>query len=212
MEVRKSELEKIWEGAFGDAWVDRCRATPELFAAHLTVFRDMLRRVESVESVCELGASYGLNMMILHTLLPHVELTGVEVNHKAAEMLAKLPYVTAMESSVHQAQFTRQYDMVLSKGVAIYQNEETLEDYYQILYRLSKRYILICEYYNPTPVKVPHREAWFYKRDFAGDMMDRYPDLKLLDYGFQYHRDYLFPVDDFNWFILEKRETNLAQK
>ena len=66
--------------------------------------------------------------------------------------------------------------------------------------------------YNPTPVKVPHREAWLYKRDFAGDMMDRYPDLKLLDYGFQYHRDYLFPVDDFNWFVLEKRETNLTQK
>lgn len=191
--------------AFGDAWVDRCRATPELFAAHLTVFRDMLRRVESVESVCELGVSYGLNMMILHTLLPHVELTGVEINHKAAEMLAQLPYVTAIESSVYQTQLTGQYDMVLSKGVAVCQDGEKLEEYYQILYSLSKRYIVLCEYYNPTPVKVQHREAWLYKRDFPGEMMDRYPDLKLLDYGFQYHRDYLFPVDDFNWFVLEKR-------
>nr|WP_325179381.1 pseudaminic acid biosynthesis-associated methylase [uncultured Oscillibacter sp.] len=180
-------------------------ATPELFAAHLTVFRDMLRRVESVESVCELGASYGLNMMILHTLLPHVELTGVEINHKAAEMLAQLPYVTAIESSVYQTQLTGQYDMVLSKGVAVCQDGEKLEEYYQILYSLSKRYIVLCEYYNPTPVKVQHREAWLYKRDFPGEMMDRYPDLKLLDYGFQYHRDYLFPVDDFNWFVLEKR-------
>lgn len=205
MKEDKSELEKIWIGKFCDAWADRCRATPELFAAHLTVFRDMLRRVESVESVCELGASYGLNMMILHTLLPHAELTGVEINHKAAEMLAQLPYVTAIESSVHQTQLTGQYDMVLSKGVAIYQDGEKLEEYYQILYSLSKRYIVLCEYYNPTPVKVQHREAWLYKRDFPGEMMDRYPDLKLLDYGFQYHRDYLFPVDDFNWFVLEKR-------
>ena len=205
MKEDKSELEKIWIGKFGDAWADRCRATPELFAAHLTVFRDMLRRVESVESVCELGASCGLNMMILHTLLPHAELTGVEINHKAAEMLAQLPYVTAIESSVHQTQLTGQYDMVLSKGVAIYQDGEKLEEYYQILYSLSKRYIVLCEYYNPTPVKVQHREAWLYKRDFPGEMMDRYPDLKLLDYGFQYHRDYLFPVDDFNWFVLEKR-------
>lgn len=52
-----------------------------------------MRRVKTVDSVCELGANYGLNMMLLHTLLPNAELTGVEINHKAAGMLAKLPYV-----------------------------------------------------------------------------------------------------------------------
>lgn len=192
-------------GVFGDQWVDRCCATPDSVAAQLAVFRDILRRVEKVDSIVELGASYGMNMMVLHTLLPHAELTGVELNHKAVGMLAQLPYVNAIESSLYQVEFTRQYDLVLSKGVAIYQDEAVIWNYYDILYRLSRRYIVLCEYYNPTPVEVPHREAKLYKRDFAGELMDRHPDVKLLDYGFQYHRDNLFPVDDYTWFVLEKR-------
>jgi spore coat polysaccharide biosynthesis protein SpsF len=44
-----------------------------------------------------------------------------------------------------------------------------------------------------------------FKRDFAGEMMDRYPDLKLLDYGFVYHRDPAFPDDDITWFLMEKK-------
>lgn len=203
--MKENKFGAIWGGPFGEAWMERCAATPELFAAHLTMFRDILRRVETVESVCELGANYGLDMMILHTLVPRAELTGVEINHKAAEALARLPYVKAVESSIYQVQLAQQYDMVLSKGVAMYQDEDVLEDYYHILYSLSKRYIVLCEYYNPTPMEIPYRGIKLYKRDFAGELMDRYPDLKLLDYGFQYHRDYLFPVDDYTWFVLEKR-------
>jgi len=75
------------------------------------------------------------------------------------------------------------------------------------LYALSQRYILIAEYYNPVPVEVSYRgnSGKLFKRDFAGEMLDRYADLQLLDYGFGYHRDSQFPVDDITWFLLEKR-------
>ena len=65
----------------------------------------------------------------------------------------------------------------------------------------------IAEYYNPTPVEVKYRghDGRLFKRDFAGEMLDRFPDLKLVDYGFNYHRDHNFPQDDGNWFLLEKR-------
>jgi len=43
-----------------------------------------------------------------------------------------------------------------------------------------------------------------FKRDFAGEMLDRFKDLELLDYGFVYHRDNNFPQDDLNWFLLRK--------
>jgi len=43
-----------------------------------------------------------------------------------------------------------------------------------------------------------------FKRDFAGEMLDRYRDLKLVDYGFAYHRDPAFSHDDITWFLLEK--------
>jgi hypothetical protein len=51
-----------------------------------------------------------------------------------------------------------------------------------------------------------------YKRDFAGEMLDRYPDLQLVDYGFSYHRDQNFPQDDANWFLLEKKGHRITEQ
>jgi pseudaminic acid biosynthesis-associated methylase len=76
-----------------------------------------------------------------------------------------------------------------------------------VLYAASRRYVLVCEYYNPVPVEVAYRghAERLFKRDFAGEIMTLFPDLSLLDYGFVYHRDPVFPADDFNWFLMEKR-------
>jgi spore coat polysaccharide biosynthesis protein SpsF len=35
-------------------------------------------------------------------------------------------------------------------------------------------------------------------------MLDAFPDLKLLDYGFVYRRDPAHPQDDVTWFLMEK--------
>jgi spore coat polysaccharide biosynthesis protein SpsF len=55
-------------------------------------------------------------------------------------------------------------------------------------------------------VSVPYRghAERLFKRDFAGEMLKRYPKLRLLDYGFAYHGDANFPQDDITWFLLEK--------
>jgi spore coat polysaccharide biosynthesis protein SpsF len=92
------------------------------------------------------------------------------------------------------------------KGVLIHINPDMLGIVYEKLYQLFSHYILIAEYYNPTPVEVNYRghSSKLFKRDFAGEMLDKYPDLKLLDYGFIYYRDNNFPQGDTNWFLLEK--------
>ena len=43
-----------------------------------------------------------------------------------------------------------------------------------------------------------------WKRDFAGEMMGIYPNLKLRDYEFIYHREPEYPQDDVTWFLMEK--------
>ena len=74
----------------------------------------------------------------------------------------------------------------------------------------SKKYILICEYYNPSPTTISYRghSDRLFKRDFAGEMLDKFSDLKLVDYGFSYHRDNSFPQDDITWFLLQKEFQN----
>ena len=76
------------------------------------------------------------------------------------------------------------------------------------MYKNTKKYICIVEYYNPTPVEVIYRghKGKLFKRDFAGEMLDKYRNLKLINYGFVYKRDNNFPYDDINWFLLEKKK------
>jgi len=65
---------------------------------------------------------------------------------------------------------------------------------------------LMCEYYNPSPVEVNYRghSGKLFKRDFAGEFLDKFSDVKLIDYGFVYQRDPAFPQDDLTWFLMEK--------
>jgi spore coat polysaccharide biosynthesis protein SpsF len=90
--------------------------------------------------------------------------------------------------------------------VLIHINPDSLPGVYDRLYRSSKRYICVAEYYNPSPVQVLYRgfTEKLFKRDFAGEMLDRFPDLRLVDYAFAYHRDPNFGQDDITWFLLEK--------
>jgi pseudaminic acid biosynthesis-associated methylase len=85
-----------------------------------------------------------------------------------------------------------------------------LPEVYQKLYETSSRYICIAEYYNPTPMELNYRghAEKMYKRDFAGEVLDIYPDLELVDYGFVYHRDPVFEQGDITWFLLEKKGSN----
>jgi pseudaminic acid biosynthesis-associated methylase len=108
--------------------------------------------------------------------------------------------------SILEFNILSQWDMVFTKGVLIHINPNELQCVYQKMYDASKRYILVAEYYNPTPVEVAYRGygSKLFKRDFAGEIMDKYPDLSLVDYGFTYHRDNSFAHDDVNWFLMKK--------
>jgi spore coat polysaccharide biosynthesis protein SpsF len=77
---------------------------------------------------------------------------------------------------------------------------------YEKIYQASDRFILVCEYYNPTPTSISYRghSDRLFKRDFAGEMLDKYSDLTLVDYGFAYHRDAAFPQDDITWILMQK--------
>lgn len=201
-----SEQEKFWQGEFGNQCVDRNVGQP-LVAANLALFAKALNRAGKIESLVELGINAGNSLQALHQLLPRCELFGVEINESAYAQARALQIAQIWHGSLFDFPRERSYDLTLSKGVLIHLAPELLPTAYAQLYELSRRYILIAEYYNPAPVEVACRgnSGKLFKRDFAGEMLDRYPDLQLLDYGFVYHRDRQFPADDITWFLLEKR-------
>ncbi|NWD07823.1 pseudaminic acid biosynthesis-associated methylase [Pseudomonas gingeri] len=201
-----SEQEHFWRGEFGDEYVGRNQGQA-LVAANLALFAKALARTSRLGTLLELGTNTGNNLQALHRLLPDCALQGVEINAKACEQARGLGIADIWQGSLFDYPRERTFDLTLSKGVLIHLAPELLAAAYEQLYALSGRYILIAEYYNPVPVEVPYRgnSGKLFKRDFAGEMLDRYSDLQLLDYGFGYHRDPQFPIDDVNWFLLEKR-------
>lgn len=203
----ESIQESFWRGDFGDNYIERNR-NESILISNTALFARILRHTGNISSICEFGANIGLNLIALHTLLPDSALTGIEINQKAADMLAQISYVNAKCCSIYDcAPCKEKYDLAFTKGVLIHQNPDLLPKTYDILYQSSRRYIMICEYYNPTPVEVSYRgyTSVLFKRDFAGEIMQKYPDLLLLDYGFVYHGDNHFKGDDFTWFLMEKR-------
>lgn len=159
-----------------------------------------------ISSCIEFGSNIGLNLKAIKTLLPHCELSAIEINSKAVEELNQIEKLKAYHQSILDFEVDYKRDLAITAGVLIHINPEALPNVYDKLYDGSKKYILIAEYYNPVPVEVNYRghNGKLFKRDFAGEMLDQHPDLKLIQYGFIYHRDNIFPQDDFTWFLLSK--------
>lgn len=202
----KTEQEAFWAGEFGDAYVQRSQGDL-LVAANIDMFSKALRVARPVGSCIEFGANVGLNLRALKALYPQMEQHAIEINADAVAQLQKVvPSSNIRHGSILEYEPAHLFDLVLIKGVLIHINPEHLPAVYDKLYRSAGKYIIVCEYYNPTPVTVTYRghENRLFKRDFAGEIMDRYPDVKLLDYGFVYRRDPKFPQDDGTWFLMEK--------
>lgn len=203
----KTEQENFWAGRFGDEYIERNKGQ-KLQGCVTAFWSRVLSRTCGIGSILELGANIGLNLRALHTLLPEAVLGGVEINPTAAAQLSAWGKAEVFEQSLFDFQPARSWDMAFTKGVLIHLNPDLLTDAYDVLYRSTARYLCVAEYYNPTPVTVPYRGNTdrLYKRDFAGEIMERFPDLKLVDYGFAWRRDPVFPQDDMTWFLMEKKQ------
>ena len=202
----RTDQEAFWEGEFGDDYTDRNRG-PGRVAANSAFFSRVLDRAQGIHSILELGSNIGLNLLALRRLLPEAKLSAVEINEKAAsESKSSLPDLDLHRTSILEFRPSATWDLVFTKGVLIHVNPDKLPLVYDLMHRSSSRYLLVSEYYSPKPVEVTYRghAGKLFKRDFAGDMLDRFPDLELIDYGFAYHRDANLPQDDINWFLMEK--------
>jgi pseudaminic acid biosynthesis-associated methylase len=203
----KTDQEAFWAGQFGNEYIERNKGDP-LIGSNIAMFSAALAKTSGVKSLVEFGSNIGLNLRAIRQLLPNVELDAIEINARAVEQLKAWGGVqTIHHTSILDFKPARTWDLALIKGVLIHINPDYLPQVYESLFKASSRFILVMEYYNPTPVEIPYRghSGKLFKRDFAGEMLDNYPSLRVVDYGFVWRRDPVFPQDDPTWFLLEKR-------
>jgi pseudaminic acid biosynthesis-associated methylase len=205
----RTEQEAFWAGQFGTDYMRRNDGSAAL-ASNLSFFAHILRRASRIRSCIEFGANIGLNLRALKLLYPEMTQTGIEINPDAARILAGyIGESHVFQGSVFDYPVTVPADLSLVMGLLIHINPAMLAATYRKLYEASTRWLLVCEYYNPTPIAIPYRDHndRLFKRDFAGELLDMFSDLELADYGFVYRRDPIFPQNDVTWFLIEKKAT-----
>ncbi len=202
----KTEQEEFWVGDFAKGYIERNKSS-NLLASNINLFTHALSKCDSINSCIELGSNIGMNLMALKTIIPKTTFSAVEINESAVSELKKvIDAENIYNESILDWKANRKYDLVFTKGVLIHINPDHLTSVYEKIYNSTNKYILICEYYNPSPQMILYRgeENKLFKRDFAGDILRKYEDVSLIDYGFIYRNDNLFPLDDISWFLIKK--------
>lgn len=203
----KTEQEAFWAGEFGSDYIARNNSAT-LLASNLAFFAKALDKAHQLSTCIEFGANTGMNIKALQLLYTKQSQYALEINADAISHLREIiPSENIFQTSILNFEPKQTWDLALIKGVLIHINPDWLPQVYDTLYRSSSKYILIGEYYNPSPVTIDYRgnDNRLFKRDFCGEMIDRYKDLVLIDYGFVYRYDPNFPQDDITWFLMEKR-------
>lgn len=210
--MSEAKTAPIWKGEFGDQYAERNEGK---VASNTAMFAKILQRTHGITSVLEFGCGTGQNLTAINNLMAPVDLYGVEINEVAAAQARlntemQIDCADFVKDGIHPI-WPSEHELTMTKGVLIHTAPADLPKAYDRLIEHSSKYILIAEYYNPTPVEVMYRgmPAALWKRDFCKEIIERagyqhHIWLKLIDYGFQYHGDHNFPQDDITWFLMEK--------
>jgi spore coat polysaccharide biosynthesis protein SpsF len=203
--MKKNLQENFWSGKFGSNYISR-NSEQILNSANYHFFKKILKKI-NFKSFIEFGSNVGVNITSIKKINPKIKkISAIEINRDASDILKKKHKdITVHNTSIANFSPIDKFDLVLCKGILIHVNPDQLNVVYDKIYKSCDQYILIAEYYSPTPTKIIYRKHKdkLFKRDFAGELLKKYKKLKLIDYGFVYHRD-KYPQDDINWFLLKK--------
>lgn len=194
-------LEALWEGDFGDDYVDRNAEAYE----HRGPFWTGLHERLGFGSVLEVGANVGGNLQWLAPLVPPGALYGIDVNRKAIRRLhERVPVVNALWAPGRDLPLRdRWFDLVFTMGVLIHQPTATLPLVMHEMVRCSSRWVLAGEYHAREEAEVAYRghEGALFKRDYGGIFLELFPELTLVDQGFLGRNE---GWDDITWWLLER--------
>ena len=196
----KTIQEKTWKGKFGVNYSIRNKGIKKNF------LRKIIDKKIKIKSVFEFGTNIGNNLDIIKSINKNTLTSGVEINQFASEIARTKGHKITNKSIFELENAKKKFDLTMTIGVLIHINPQQLKFIYKKLFEYSKKYILICEYFNDKPVTIKYRGKFnlLFKRDFAKEIKDKY-NLKIVDYGFVWSEDKNYNMDNYNWFLLKKK-------
>ena len=206
--MKESKQLKFWRGEFGNLYIDRNTPDNEISPNRLHMWKKILDAIPDVpNSVLEVGANIGNNLRVIQELID-TKIYAVEPNYAAREILKtnlKINEKNIFDASANSLPLeSSSIDLVFTSGVLIHIAPEDLYTSCSEIYRVSSKYIVSVEYFNPTPVELSYRghDGVLFKRDFGSFWIKNFPNLKVLDYGFFWKP--ITGLDNLTWWLFHK--------
>lgn len=209
MTASPADPKSAWSGAFGAEYTARNAASEEALRQRALMWARIGQAFQGdpPRSILEVGCNLGVNLRVL----PHLfaaELSAIEPNPAAREILLRdgvLPperLHAGFGDKIPLADGA--VELAFTSGVLIHVEPERLPATMDEIHRVSSRYVLCAEYFSTRPEALSYRgcEGLLFKNDFGGLYLDRFPDLKLVDYGFFWKR--VTGLDDVTWWLFRK--------
>ena len=198
-----------WRGEFGDAYIGRNQADDKTVRQRMLMWGRIVWKMQPdlPQSIMEVGCNIGINTRALAGLVD-AELYAIEPNDRARKVLLEegvIPEENLFSGDGKNLPLEdNSVDLSFTVGVLIHVHPDDLQATVDELHRVSRRYIFIAEYFADQPeTKTYHgQEGLLYKRDFGQFMLDRHPDLIIVDHGVFWKS--FASIDNSNWTILRK--------
>lgn len=202
----RTEQEEFWAETYAENYIQKNR----LFDKALGVegWRTMLRNARSIASLLECGCNIGRNIMFLDDVLPEARKHIIEVSRPAYDFVTSHYHLeSAFNGTILESDFPAStFDLVFSMGVLIHINPNDLIANMRKMFEFSRKYVLMGEYFNRTPVSLDYQgqKNKLFKRDFGKLFLENF-EAKIVDYGFLWGHVYdVAGFDDITWWLFEK--------
>lgn len=200
----------LWRSKFGKDYARRsCNVVePENQRRLMRDWARMLRQAfdPSPSSGLEVGCNIGRNLLVLRHLLEKIH--AVEPNHQACEAVRQNSDLR--DVLLHEGDgFNLPYgddtiDLAFTSGVLIHVAPDDLGKMTDEIVRVARYYVLCIEYFSDEPESVPYHsmDGYLFKRDYGLFYHERYPELRIVDYGFLWQP--VDSADNCNWWLFRK--------
>jgi len=203
-----NEQEKFWATTYADDYIKKNSNFDHRLGAE--AWRKMLKEAQSgVSNYLECGCNIGRNIEQIRLVLPDAKPSIIEISEPAFRFVTgRYDFEHAYNGSILESEFEKEsFDLVFTMGVLIHINPDQLLEHMEKMLGYSRKYILIGEYFNRTPMTIEYQgeKNKLFKRDFGKLFIGNFK-VKLLGYGFLW--DYIYGsagFDDITWWLFEKR-------
>jgi pseudaminic acid biosynthesis-associated methylase len=201
-----SDQEQFWAETYAQDYI----AKNSEFDRKLGVqaWQIMLRQAQAVSSLLECGCNIGRNLQFLDVVLPDASKSIIEISKPAFEIVTRQQRLAqAFNGAILDSNFAAQsFDLVYTIGVLIHIHPDQLLSHMAKMFDYSRRYILMGEYFNRTPVMLPYQgHGRLFKQDFGKLFIESF-DVALVDYGFLWGHLYdSAGFDDVTWWLFERK-------